>query len=244
MPDPVTYNNSLAWDKSGERLYETGVDHVVLYDIDQSNNYKPGVAWNGVTSIEESPSGAEPTKLYADNIQYLTMYSIEEYGFTINCYTYPDEFDKCNGVAALGDSVVGATAGQQERKKFGLCYRTKIGNDTQGQDYGYKLHLVYGCSAKPSSKTHSTVNDSPEAGDLSFECTADPVIVSTASNEKLKPLCYIEIDSTKFVTNDEQALLAALEKKLYGDPEAASSSEGLPYLPLPSEVRTTLTPAG
>lgn len=243
MPDP-TYNNALSWDGSGDRLYETGVDHVVLYPINNSNEYTPGVAWNGVTSIAENPSGAEPTKLYADNIQYLTMYSLEEYGLTVGCYTYPDEFDACNGIASLGDAVVGAIAGQQARAKFGLSYRTRIGNDTKGEDYGYKLHLVYGCSAKPSSKTHNTVNNSPEAEQMSFEITSDPVVASTSSSEKLRPLCYIEIDSTKFTTVDQQALLAALEKKLYGDPEAASASAGIPYLPLPAEVRTTLTPAG
>lgn len=240
MPDTV--NNSLVWDQTGERFYETGVDHVVLYPINQNNEYKPGVAWNGVTSIAENPSGAEPTKLYADNIQYLTMISVEEYGLTLGCYTYPDEFDACNGVAALGDSTVGAKAGQQERKKFGLAYRTKIGNDTQGQDAGYKLHLVYGCSAKPSSRTHNTVNNSPEAGELSFEITSDPVIVSDSTTEKLKPLCYIEIDSRDFVSNDEKALLAALEKKLFGDPEAASAEVGIPELPTPAQVRTLLTP--
>lgn len=240
MPDTV--NNSLVWDQTGERFYETGVDHVVLYPINQNNEYKPGVAWNGVTSIAENPSGAEPTKLYADNIQYLTMISVEEYGLTLGCYTYPDEFDACNGVAALGTGVVGAKAGQQERKKFGLAYRTKVGNDTQGQDAGYKLHLVYGCSAKPSSKTHNTVNNSPEAGELSFEITSDPVIASTDVTETLKPLCYIEIDSRDFVTTDEKDLLAALEKKLFGDPEAASADVGIAYLPAPSEVRSTLTP--
>ena len=237
-----TVNNALVWDQTGERFYETGVDHVVLYPINQSNAYKPGVAWNGVTSIAENPSGAEPTKLYADNIQYLTMISVEEYGLTLGCYTYPDEFDACNGVAALGDSTVGAKAGQQERKKFGLVYRTKIGNDTQGQDAGYKLHLVYGCSAKPSSRTHNTVNNSPEAGELSFEITSDPVIASTDVSEKLKPLCYIEIDSRDFVSNDEKALLAALELKLFGDPEAASADVGIPELPSPATVRSMLTP--
>ncbi len=237
-----TVNNSLVWDQTGERFYETGVDHVVLYPINQSNAYKPGVAWNGVTSIAENPSGAEPTKLYADNIQYLTMISVEEYGLTLGCYTYPDEFDACNGVAALGDSTVGAKAGQQERKKFGLVYRTKVGNDTQGQDAGYKLHLVYGCSAKPSSRTHNTVNNSPEAGELSFEITSDPVIASTDTSEKLKPLCYIEIDSRDFVSNDEKALLAALELKLFGDPEAASADVGIPELPSPATVRSMLTP--
>lgn len=239
-----TVDNSISWDKTGERLIETGVDHCVLYPINSNNEYKPGVAWNGITSIAENPSGAEPTKLYADNIQYMTMYSLEEYGLTVGCYTYPDEFDACNGIAALGDNVVGAIAGQQERKKFGLCYRTKIGNDTQGQDYGYKLHLVYGCSAKPSSKTHNTINNSPEAEQMSFEVTSDPIIASTDSNEKLKPLCFIEIDSTKFQTTDEKALLAALEKALYGDPEAASADTGIPYLPTPAQVRTLLTPAG
>ena len=239
-----TYNNALEWDKSGERYYETGVDHCVLYPINNSNEYTPGVAWSGVTSVAENPSGAEPTKLYADNIQYLTMYSLEEYGLTLGCYTYPEEFDACNGIAALGDTVVGAKAGQQERKRFGLCYRTKIGNDTQGQDYAYKLHLVYGCSARPSSKTHNTVNNSPEAEEMSFEITSDPINASSSPTEKLKPLCYIEIDSRDFVTNDEKALLAALELKLFGDPEASTSSSGIPYLPLPSEVRTTLTPNG
>lgn len=237
-----TINNSLSWDGAGERLYETGVDHVVLYPINENNEYKPGVAWNGVTSIAENPSGAEPTKLYADNIQYLTMYSLEEYGVTLGCYTYPDEFDACNGIAALGDGVVGAIAGQQARKKFGLSYRTKVGNDTQGQDFGYKLHLVYGCSAKPSARTHSTVNNSPEAEELSFEITSDPIVASTDSNETLKPLCYIEIDSTKFTTVDQKALLANLEKALYGDPEAQSAEAGLPYLPTPAQVRTLLTP--
>lgn len=239
-----TVNNSLAWDKTGERFYETGIDHVVLYPINNNNEYKPGEAWNGVTSIAENPSGAEPTKLYADNIQYLTMLSLEEFSLTLGCYMYPDAFDACNGVAALGDATVGAKAGQQERKKFGLSYRTKIGNDTQGQDLGYKIHLVYGCSAKPSSRTHNTVNNSPEAEELSFEITSDPIVASTASNEKLKPLCHIEIDSRDFVTNDEKALLAALEKALYGDPEAESADVGIPYLPTPSQVRTLLTPAG
>ena len=243
MADP-TYDNSISWDKTGERFYETGVDHVVLYPIDANNAYTPGVAWNGVRSIAENPSGAEPTKLYADNIQYLTMLSLEEYSSTLACYQYPPEFDACNGIAALGDSTVGAKVGQQERKKFGLCYRTKIGNDTQGQDLGYKLHLVYGCSAKPSSKTHNTVNNSPEAEEMSFEISSDPIPVSSASNEKLKPTCHIEIDSRDFTTVDEQALLAALEKKLFGDPEATTATSGIPYLPLPSEVRTTLTPAG
>lgn len=237
-----TVNNSLVWDQTGERFYETGVDHVVLYPINGSNAYKPGVAWNGVTSIAENPSGAEPTKLYADNIQYLTMISVEEYGLSLECYTYPDEFDACNGVAALGGGSVGAKAGQQERKKFGLVYRTKVGNDTQGQDAGYKLHLVYGCTAKPSSKTHSTVNNSPEAGTMSFEITSDPVIASTDVSETLKPLCYIEIDSRDFVTNDEKALLAALELKLFGDPEAVSADVGIPELPAPATVRSLLTP--
>jgi len=243
MPDP-TFNNSLSWDGTGERLYETGVDHVVLYPINENGVYTPGVAWNGVTSIAENPSGAEPTKLYADNIQYLTMYSLEEYGLTVGCYTYPDEFEACNGIAELGDSVVGAIAGQQARAKFGLSYRTRIGNDVKGDSYGYKLHLVYGCSAKPSSKTHNTVNNSPEAEQMSFEISSDPVVASTSISETLRPLCYIEIDSTKFTTVDQKALLTALEEALYGDPEAATASEGLPYLPTPSQVRTLLTPNG
>lgn len=242
MPDTV--NNSLSWDGAGQRFYSTGVDKVVLYPINANNEYKPGVAWDGVTSIAENPSGAEPTKLYADNIQYLTMLSLEEYSSTLECYQYPEEFDACNGIADLGDNVVGAKAGQQPRKKFGYCYRSLIGNDTQGQDLGYKLHLVYGCSAKPSSKTHSTVNSSPEAETMSFEISSDPIVVSTDANEKLKPTCVIEIDSRDFQTADEKALLAALEKALYGDPEAASAEVGLPYLPTPAQVRTLLTPAG
>ena len=246
----------IVWDAEGYKRFETGVDHGVLYPKASTavalpgnpslgtTHFTNGVAWNGLTSVSKSPSGAEANDIYADNIKYASLRSAETFGGTIEAYTYPDEFDACNGIAALGDSVVGATAGQQSRKKFGLCYRTKIGNDTQGNDYGYKLHLVYGCSAKPSARTHSTVNNSPEAEELSFEITSDPVVASSSSSETLKPLCYIEIDSTKFTTVDQKALLAALEKKLYGDPESATQSGGMPYLPLPSEVRTTLTPAG
>lgn len=208
----------LVWDKTGERFYETGVKNGVLYVQDGSGAYPKGVAWNGLTAVTESPSGAEATALYADDIKYLELMSNEEFGATIEAYTYPEEFGVCDGSASLADGV---TIGQQARKAFGLCYRTVIGNDVLGNDLGYKLHIIYGCKATPSEKAYATVNDSPEAITFSWEVTTTPVEV-----EGFKPTATVVIDSTKV---DAEAL-ADLEAKLYGsDSEEAS-------LPLPDEI--------
>ena len=214
----------LTWDASGERLYETGVKQGVLYVMD-SNSYGNGVAWNGLTAITESPSGAESTPLYADDIKYLDLRSTEEFGATIEAYTYPDEFAACDGSASLADGV---SIGQQARKMFGLCYRTTVGNDTDGTDHGYKLHLIYGATASPSEKAYETINDSPEAITFSWEITTTPVSVTG-----FKPTASITIDSTKA----DPTCLAALEEKLYG----GESTE--PTLPLPDEVKTIMTKA-
>ena len=210
----------IVWDKIGERLYETGVKNGVLYVQDESGAYPNGVAWNGLTSISESPSGAEATPLYADDVKYLELMSAEEFGATIECYTYPDEFAACDGSAAVADGVM---IGQQARKPFGLCYKTTVGNDVLGNDFGYKLHLIYGAKASPSEKAYSTINDNPEAITFSYEITTTPVAV-----EGFKPTSTIVIDSTKV---DPEGL-AALEAKLFG------SEEGEASLPLPDEVIT------
>lgn len=216
--------SKLTWDASGERLYETGVKQGVLY-VMESNVYGNGVAWNGLTAITESPSGAESTPLYADDIKYLDLRSTEEFGATIEAYTYPDEFAACDGSASLADGV---SIGQQARKMFGLCYRTTVGNDTDGTDHGYKLHLIYGATASPSEKAYETINDSPEAITFSWEITTTPVSVTG-----FKPTASITIDSTKA----DPTCLAALEEKLYG----GESTE--PTLPLPDEVKTIMTKA-
>ena len=218
----------IEWDKTGERLYETGVKNGVLY-VQEGGTYGKGVAWNGLTAVTESPSGAEATPLYADDIKYLNLLSTEEFGATIEAYTYPDEFAACDGSAALADGVM---IGQQARKTFGLCYRTTIGNDTNGNDYGYKLHIIYGALAAPSEKAYATINDSPEAITFSWEVTTTPVKVTGA-----KPTASITIDSTK--ANPEK--LAALEDILYGkDGEPGNE----PRLPLPDEIKTLMTAAG
>ena len=216
--------SKLTWDASGERLYETGVKQGVLY-VMNNNVYGNGVAWNGLTAITESPSGAESTPLYADDIKYLDLRSTEEFGATIEAYTYPDEFAACDGSASLADGV---SIGQQARKMFGLCYRTTVGNDTDGTDHGYKLHLIYGATASPSEKAYETINDSPEAITFSWEITTTPVSVTG-----FKPTASITIDSTKA----DPTCLAALEEKLYG----GTSTE--PTLPLPDEVKTIMTKA-
>lgn len=218
---------ALTWDGSGERLYETGVDRGVLYVMSTGGTYGTGVAWNGLTGVTESPSGAEETALYADNIKYVSLYSAEEFGATIEAYTYPDEFAQCDGSAELAEGV---TVGQQARKTFGLCYRTLLGNDTDGQSHGYKLHLIYGATASPSEKAYATVNDSPEAITFSWEITTTPVNVTGMS-----PTACITIDSTKA----DAECLAALEAKLYGSTEPS----GTPTLPLPDEVKTIMTPS-
>lgn len=193
----------LNWDAIGERFYETGIDHGVLYPV-EGGIYPKGYAWNGLTNISESPSGAEQTPLYADNIKYLTLTSAEEFGLTIEAYTYPDQWEECDGTASLSEGV---KIGQQARKKFGLSYRTKIGNDTDGDAHGYKLHLVYGCSASPSERGYATVNDSPEAITFSWEVTTTPVIL-----DGYNPVSLITIDST----TANASKLKALEDILYG----------------------------
>lgn len=208
----------LVWDESGKRFYETGVSKGVLYVQDASGAYPAGVAWNGLTAVNEAPSGAEATPLYADDIKYLELRSAEEFGATIEAYTYPDEFEQCDGSAALAEGVM---IGQQARKAFGLCYRTIVGNDVQGNDFGYKLHLIYGATAAPSEKAYATVNDSPEAVTFSWEVTCTPVEV-----DGFKPTATVVIDSRKV----DAEKLAALEAKLYGD----ESSEAM--LPLPAEI--------
>lgn len=219
----------IKWDQTGQRLYETGVDHGVLYIPDASSEYTGGVAWNGLTGVTESPSGAEANPQYADNKKYLNLYSAEEFGATVEAFTYPEEFEQCDGTAELAPGV---TIGQQARKSFGLAYRTLVGNDVEGTDFGYKLHLIYGAMAAPSEKAHTTVNDSPEALTFSWELTTTAVEV-----DGFKPTASLTINSTKV----DAAGLAALEAVLYGD----DTNE--PRLPLPDEVATLVgatVPAG
>ena len=215
----------LVWDEAGKRLYETGVDMGVLYPLSTAGKYDNGVAWNGLTGVTESPSGAEATALYANNAKYLTLYSVEEFGATVEAYTYPDEFAACDGSAEL---VEGVMVGQQERQTFGLCYRTKVGNDVKGNDNGYKLHLIYGAKASPSEKAYATINDSPEAITFSWELTTTPVSV-----EGMKPTASLIIDSTKV----DAKKLAALEEILYGSD--GDSGTG-PRMPLPDEIITIM----
>ena len=216
----------LKWDESGQRFYETGVKRGVLYVQDSSGTYPKGVAWNGLTGVTESPSGAEANAQYADDIKYLNLYSAEEFGATVEAFTYPDEFAECDGSAEV---TPGVYMGQQGRKSFGLCYRTSVGNDIDGSDHGYKLHLIYGAMASPSEKAYSTINDSPEPITFSWEINTTPVNV-----EGFKPTALITVDSTKFDTEDKKELLSALEDKLYGTANAEA------FLPLPEEVFTTL----
>ena len=271
----------LEWDKTSERKYKTGTNKGVHYPYDASKTgegehvYGGGVAWPGLTGVTESPSGGEPTKLWADNMNYLSMYSAEELGFTINAYYYPDEFEECDGSAgvqilaqafstsstyAVGDvvsynganykcktaietagqwdstkwtlmpSVAPMKIGQQARKSFGFCYRTAIGNDTDGEDYGYELHLLYGCKASPSERSFETINDSPNAITFSWTCTTTP-IPCTINGVEYKPTAIITIDSTKC----SAAGLKALEDALYG------TEQSDPYLPLPAEVYALLS---
>lgn len=218
--------SKIVWDAVGEHIFETGVRNGVLYLKDAQGAYSTGVAWNGLTSVSESPEGAEPTDLYADDIKYLTLMSAENFKATIEAYTYPDEFAECDGSATIADGV---TIGQQSRKPFGLCYRTAIGNDTDGNEHGYKLHIVYGCQASPSEKQYSTINDSPEAITFSWEVSTTPVNV----NGK-KPTATLIIDSTKA----DKSKLTALEDILYG------SESVEPRLPLPDEIKTLMAKAG
>lgn len=210
--------SKIVWDAIGEHTFETGVRNGVLYLQGAEGTYNKGVAWNGLTSVSESPEGAEATDLYADDIKYLTLMSAENFKATIEAYTYPVEFEECDGSATIAKGVV---IGQQPRKPFGLCYRTAIGNDTDGNEHGYKLHIVYGCQASPSEKQYSTINDSPEAITFSWEVNTTPVNV----NGK-KPTATLIIDSTKA----DKAKLTALEAILYGSEQAE------PRLPMPDEI--------
>jgi hypothetical protein len=216
----------IEWDKTGERLYETGVEKGVLYQIDNTGAYPSGVAWNGLVNVNESPSGAESSAQYADDIKYLNLISAEEFGATIEAFTYPPEFAECDGSAMIGEGVY---IGQQARKTFGFSYQTKIGNDVDGTDHGYKIHLVYGCQASPSEKSYGTINDSPEAITFSWEIKTTPVNVTGH-----KATALITIDSTKFTSQAAAAKLQDLEDKLYGTTSAEA------YLPLPDEVFSTL----
>lgn len=213
----------ITWDNIGEHLYETGVDHVVLYKPNENNVYTDGVAWNGVTAINESPSGADSNPIYADNIKYLDLRSAEEFGATVECYTYPPEFAECNGEAIIATGVV---IGQQTRKTFGLSFRSIVGNDIKGNDYGYKLHLIYGATASPSEKAYNTVNDSPEAQSFSFELSTTPIAVQGYKNT-----ASLTIDTTLFA---DKTKIEDLEAILYG----GDSTEAT--LPTPAEVFDTL----
>lgn len=216
--------SKLVWDQTGERFYETGVRMGVVYP-QEGNAYPRGAAWNGLTAVTESPSGAEPTPLYADDIKYLNLMSNEEFGGTIEAYTYPDEFKVCIGET---DMVAGVSIGQQSRKAFGFCYRTVLGNDVENNEYGYKLHLIYGALASVSEKAYATINDSPEANTFSWEFSTTPVNVTG-----FKPTSLITIDSTKVAADK----LAALEAILYGsDSEEAR-------LPLPDEIAELMAEA-
>lgn len=216
---------AISWDKVGERLYETGVDHGVLYIPDGTGVYTTGYAWNGLTAVSESPSGAEANPQYADNIKYLNLYSAEEFGATIEAFTYPEAFAQCDGTAI----VSGVQLSQQVRRSFGFSYRTLVGNDLVGTDYGYKIHLVYGCNAAPSEKSRSTVNDSPEAATFSWEITTNPVEVpgtNPATGKQYRPTAHITIDSTQVPA----AKLQELEDILYG-------TAGVdPKMPTPGQV--------
>lgn len=208
----------LVFNNVGERLFETGVKNGVLYVMGDDGAYENGVVWNGLTAVTESPSGAETTPLYADDVKYVVIYAAEEFGATVEAYTYPEEFEQCDGSAAISEGI---TIGQQTRKSFGMCYKTSVGNDVQGQDYGYKIHIIYGAKAAPSEKSYSTINDSPEAVTFSWELSTVPVPV-----EGHNPTATMVIDSTR-VPAEKMALI---EAKLYGTEEAEAT------LPLPNEI--------
>lgn len=217
----------IEWDKDGEKLFETGVRNGVLYVVGADGKYGAGVPWNGLTGITESPSGAEETPLYADDIKYGSLFSAETYGGTIEALMYPDEFMACNGEGSLG---TGVSIGQQKRAAFAFCYRTMIGNDTLGEDYGYKLHIVYGARVTPSERTHSTINDSPEAETMSWEFTTTPIAVTG-----MKPTAVVTINSTEFGEDDTK--LKAIEDALYGTTDAE------PKLLTPDEIKAIITAA-
>ena len=228
---PTTPSFAIEWDKTGEHLYETGVDRGVLYVMDDTGAYPAGVAWNGLTGVTESPSGAEANAIYADNIKYLNLFSAEEFGATVEAYTYPDEFALCDGSASL---LTGVMIGQQPRKTFGLCYRTVVGNDVAGESFGYKLHIIYGAMASPSEKAYQTINDSPEAITFSWELNTTPVNVAGH-----KPTATLVIDSTKTT----EGKMTAIEQVLYGTPASGSTEAVAARLPLPDEIASIMNAA-
>lgn len=230
---------ALVWDNDSERTYETGVKKGVLYPKATNGTYPLGVAWNGLSSVTETPSGAESNPIYADDIKYVDLRSVEEFGGTIEAYTYPDEWAECDGSAAVADGVI---FGQQARKAFGLAYRTILGNDTEFEDYGYKLHLVYNALATPSERQYQTVNDSPEAISFSWEFESTAVPVGSLGGKPLKPVSCITINSRDF-TDTKKSYLEKLEEILYGkDPTSVGGEDGVaPRLPLPAEVYQILT---
>lgn len=213
----------LIWDEVGQRFFETGVKNGVLYVQDNDGSYKNGVVWNGLTAVTESPSGAEETPLYADDVKYLTLRSAEEFGATVEAYTYPEEFEQCDGSAAIANGV---TIGQQARRAFGLCYRTSVGNDIQGQNFSYKLHLIYGCTVAPSEKSYSTINDNPEAITFSWELSTVPVPVDGFS-----PTASLVIDASKV----DEGKMQLLEDALFGDEQNEAK------LLLPNEIMEMLS---
>ena len=232
----------IVWDAIGTRFYENGVDHGVLYLADANGAYTNGVAWNGLTSVSESPSGADANKLWADNMNYLTLYGIEEFGASIEAYTYPDEFAECDGSREL---IPGVSIGQQTRKSFGLCYRTKVGNDTAGNDLAFKLHLIYGCRASPSDRSYETINDSPDAITFSWEITTTPVQVTIGTGANAvtyQPTASLIIDSRDFAQSPQKTKLEALMDELYGtNPTTGTTGGKSPRLPLPNEVVSILS---
>lgn len=219
----------LVWDQVGQKLYETGTDHGVLFTQNSDGTYANGVAWNGLTAFTESPSGAEKTDLWADNIKYVSLRSAEDYGATIEAYTYPDEYKPCIGEAEV---VTGVNFGQQPRKAFGFVCRTNVGNDIEMEQHGYKIHIVYGCTASPSERAYQTINDSPEAITFSWEISSTPVPITATGYENMKPTASITIDSTKFTETAAKAKLTTLEDKLFG----TANSE--PELPTPDWIIT------
>lgn len=226
MPTP---SFQIKWDESGEHIFETGIDHGVVYPVDSNGQYSKGYAWNGISAVTESPSGAEPTAIWADNIKYLNLYSAEEFGATLEAYTYPDAFAECDGSAEIAQGVY---AGQQSRKAFGLCYRTRVGNELQGDQLGYKYHLIYGAKASPSERNYNTVNDSPEAQAMSWEISTTPINLTG-----FKPTSLVTIDSRK----TDPAKLATLEQILFGTPAGDGTQAVDARLPLPDEVMSTLS---
>lgn len=221
----------IVWDAEGERKYETGTDHGVIFPQDGQGGHTAAAAWNGLTSVTESPSGAEANPVYADNIKYLNLVSVEEYAASIEAYTYPTEFEQCDGSA---EPVKGVHIGQQPRKKFDFSWRTRVGNDLVGDEFGYKIHLAYNCQAAPTEKAYNTVNDSPEPATFSWELSTTPVDVGEVNGIKYKPTACITIDSTDFTTTEEKARLAAFEDYLYGTENAE------PAWPTPAQVFSML----